>query len=400
MADIFEQLKMKIIIDAKDLQILKTYIADKYPDAAPRRKALILSDAIHQILDQQLQPFEGDHRVLIKKRLFERLQPDTQFNINAFHVFEACSLLESQTEEFWDSLGRWAAMHQDQVPDRKILQDMVLQIRRIFTQREVPSEEKANISKTENMGAKETINGQDNASASANINTTEIKNTMNRLSRWRNKWRGRYAVSVAAAVICGLFMVVQWNRPVSEEQHFSKTAYLPTETLGRAVSQLNFRENQLRPEVHITERAPRMPMALRYRAVDQDALRRYLESKDSMLAQTPYFENILQVAEQFDIHPLLIFAITGQEQGFVPKSHPKAQKIVNNPYNVFGSWETYNTDITDASEIAARTLVNLSQDCPEGTDIFQWINRKYAEDPNWHVGVSQIFKKLVVIAGE
>lgn len=68
--------------------------------------------------------------------------------------------------------------------------------------------------------------------------------------------------------------------------------------------------------------------------------------------------------------------------------------IANNPFNVFHSWQEYNTNIYDSSRIAARTVINLSKDKPIDTDIFEWINNKYAEDKGWGRGVKGIFQKL------
>jgi len=115
---------------------------------------------------------------------------------------------------------------------------------------------------------------------------------------------------------------------------------------------------------------------------------------DSLLSQSPYFEAILETAEAYNLNPLLLFAITGQEQGFVVLTESNAHRMANNPFNVFGSWQKYNTNIYDAAAIASRTIVLLSQDCPEGMNPLTWINRKYAEDKNWWVGVSKILDHL------
>src|SRR5690606_7833302 len=121
----------------------------------------------------------------------------------------------------------------------------------------------------------------------------------------------------------------------------------------------------------------------------------YLESKSSVLADQPYFDAIISAAEDFDLHPVLLFAITGQEQGFVPKTNKQHKEIANNPFNVFHSWQDFNTNIEQSAEIAARTVFNLSKDRPDDVDPFTWINRKYAEDPKWSDGVRSIFATIV-----
>lgn len=132
-----------------------------------------------------------------------------------------------------------------------------------------------------------------------------------------------------------------------------------------------------------------------YAPFDTEAVRTYLAGRNSLLAERPYFEAIVESARRHGIDPLLLFAVAGQEQGFVPKSAKKAKQIANNPFNVFNSWETYNTNISDSSGIAAKLLAKLAAGIPEGEEPFAWMNRTYAEDPRWSDGVRAIYDKLI-----
>lgn len=131
-----------------------------------------------------------------------------------------------------------------------------------------------------------------------------------------------------------------------------------------------------------------------YKSIDEGTLKNYLISRKSVLADEPYFSTIMQAAKSNDINPVILFAITGQEQGFVSKKSSDAYRIANNPFNVYGSWKKYNTDIRDSSQIASITLLRLYEGCPDGTDPIKWINRKYAEDKNWHIGVNAIIEEI------
>lgn len=131
-----------------------------------------------------------------------------------------------------------------------------------------------------------------------------------------------------------------------------------------------------------------------YREVDKSSLKKFLQTRNSLLEEEPYFSTIINTAKNFNVNPLLLFAITGQEQSFVPKSNANAKEIANNPFNVFNSWQNYNTDIKDSSEIASRTVVNLSLGRPENIDPFKWLNNKYSEDSLWFVGVKSIYTCL------
>lgn len=137
-----------------------------------------------------------------------------------------------------------------------------------------------------------------------------------------------------------------------------------------------------------------LPNIFKFKKIDENQLKSFLEFKESLLVYEPYFSTILNTAEKFNLNPLLLFAICGQEQSFVPIHHNNSIKIANNPFNVFNSWQVYNTDIKDSSEIASRTVVNLCVNLPKDSDPFKWINKKYSEDPNWHKGVKSIFKEL------
>lgn len=151
------------------------------------------------------------------------------------------------------------------------------------------------------------------------------------------------------------------------------------------------------PQIEMIQAPPAdvgMPAEFRFQPIQADAVKDYLNSRDSLLAEEPYFSAIVSQAEAFDLNPLLLFAIAGQEQGFVPKSHKQAAKIANNPFNVYHSWQQFNTDISHSAEIAARTIVRRTAERPEGYDPFVWLNMTYAEDPGWARGVRQIFEKL------
>ena len=145
---------------------------------------------------------------------------------------------------------------------------------------------------------------------------------------------------------------------------------------------------------------PGIPKYFEYKDISTENLKNFLNSKNSILADEPYFSAILKSSKDFNLNPLILFAITGQEQHFVPKSEKDAKKIANNPFNVFHSWQEYNTNIKDSSTIAARTVVNLCKDRPPKEDPFKWINQKYSGDKNWWKGVKAIYEELNAIVKE
>ena len=135
---------------------------------------------------------------------------------------------------------------------------------------------------------------------------------------------------------------------------------------------------------------------LKYKSIKPDLLKEYLENKNSYLSEDYYIDMFIQVAKDYNVNPLLLVAITGQEQNFVPRDHPDAELMKNNPFNVFISWKRYNTNFEDACKIAARTVLTSSEDRPIDYDPIKWINKTYAEDNDWHIGVSYFFNELTV----
>lgn len=137
-----------------------------------------------------------------------------------------------------------------------------------------------------------------------------------------------------------------------------------------------------------------VPGYLKYKDINRQLLKKYLNKRNSILIDEPYFSSIIESAKKHNLNPILLFAIAGQEQGFVPRDHPFSKKIANNPFNVYGSWEKYNTNIINSSEIAAGTVKKLLQNRPYQVDPFDCINKRYAEDSNWAKLVKILFEEI------
>ncbi len=136
------------------------------------------------------------------------------------------------------------------------------------------------------------------------------------------------------------------------------------------------------------------PSFLGFSPINKERMQGYLKRKNSLLANEPYFSAIMHSAAVADVNPVLMFAIAGQEQGFVRRGSENAALIINNPFNVFSSWIEYNTNINDSSQIAAETIKNILSDREKGENPFQWLNKTYAEDPKWWIGVERIFLEI------
>lgn len=165
-------------------------------------------------------------------------------------------------------------------------------------------------------------------------------------------------------------------------------------TLRKSSDSLNYLYSQAKVSEEAEKLTQHLPKSFQYKVINEEALKSYLQARSSLLISEPYFSSIIQVGKDFNINPILLFAITGQEQGFVPQNQDSATQIANNPYNVFCSWQDYNTNIIDSTQIACRTIINLSKDKPESVDTLVWINRKYSADQNWSNGVRTLYNDI------
>ncbi len=151
--------------------------------------------------------------------------------------------------------------------------------------------------------------------------------------------------------------------------------------------------NRLMPDV--------LPGELAFKQVDAAAVSAWLANRKSMLAnQVDVFE---RVGRKYNVNPLLLVAITGQEQSFVPEG--SSVKMLGNPFNVYGSWVDYSPGLEKSAEIAAKTINKLSLNRPPEVHPLQWINSPsnprgmYATDRTWWVGVSKFLRELERTAG-
>lgn len=134
------------------------------------------------------------------------------------------------------------------------------------------------------------------------------------------------------------------------------------------------------------------PNAFPYKEIDHRAFMTYLSQKRNGLIGDPknYYKVII-MAKEHDLDALLLFAIIGQEQNFVLRDQTDATKILNNPFNVYHSWEDYNTNLSESTLIAINTIKNRLKTCPDESDPIIWLNKTYAEDPNWYKGVTSFY---------
>ena len=375
MIDILEKLKHKEIINDKNVLELRNYISNKYPHLSSYEASMMFANSIHKIIDNNIKHFDKKHRDEIKKSLISKSVNKSSFNINADEIFYAFISLNIDSDRCLDDLTDWMNENQDIEVSKEYLLDFITEVHKYDKEHLIDVIH--NIIEEVDFNRKDDIkNNSKEKTAVREINITDNQPNSKIVSSDNVQ---KFAKSKNLGIITGIFLITL----------LSLSIYIKIMNTEKVIP---VKADDV--EVSETRTINELPSEFKYKDIDIEKLRVWLNNRDSKLADEPYLTTIIKTAERFDINPLFLISITGQEQGFVPRSNEYAAEIVNNPFNVYGSWLKYNTDISDSTEVAAITIVNLSKNRPSDIDTVKWINRKYAEDENWHKGVTKIFYML------
>ncbi|KAB3531101.1 hypothetical protein [Alkaliphilus serpentinus] len=355
MEDFSTELKGIKILNKRDINSLNLFIKEKYPHYNPGKRAKVLANTIHKLINESLSTYPEKCRSQIVKKILQGGFLSRPEGISMYDIFEASLNLIESDPQLIDSFYTWTNSHLNKPINIDTFKNYTMH-----------KNEDLTIGKEEEFAEKIVDLGEEISS----IDDKDLGRDMKKLMAIN-----KVSVGCILLILMSVF-----------------TVFLHKSKVNKALAE-DF-ASSIHVEMMTSSIHPHLPHYFHYRSINVDGLIGYLNQRNSILADEPYFSSVMNVAKEFHLNPLVLFAIAGHEQGFVPRNHPQALKIANNPYNVYNSWQTYNTDIIDSTRIAARTVINSSVDRPEGKDPFQWINRRYAEDQNWWRGVSSIFKRL------
>lgn len=151
--------------------------------------------------------------------------------------------------------------------------------------------------------------------------------------------------------------------------------------------------------------AGRVDISIAYQPLNIQAMHDYLAARNGVgtrMADMGILTMVDRVGKEYNLDPYLLLAITGAEQSFVPNNNPNADRIIRNPWNTFGSWQNTDHSTEESARYAAKAIVKLQQDKPEGMSPLQWMNQPrgvnprgfYAEDSRWATNVGVILDML------
>lgn len=368
------------VLSAGEIVRLKKYIEQKHTNLDAQQRLSIWSDAAHRIIENRLPDFPDE----VKRRLrSELLQKNSEsFVIHQDDALRECVTLDLSQEELMAPLVSWVSSKLD-LPEGEMVDNDKFVRDTLLRQSKEPTVQHLSLQSLE----EEWLQVEQNVIVSTVIEEVAITKVYepspSHLSdflmlNWNNK-KLRHKISITIVSVCLIALLIVLFYPTAPPSVALEEPLALTTPIIESDDQL----------------VDGIPTELRYVDVNKQRLKRYLQQKNSVLADEPYLTAIIESSKQYDIHPLLMFAITGQEQGFVPKDHKNVKEIANNPFNVFGSWESYNTTIEGSATIAAKTVYNVSSRRPGASHPIEWLNQTYAEDPNWWKGVTWFFETML-----
>ncbi|WP_017755377.1 hypothetical protein [Calidifontibacillus oryziterrae] len=387
MNSINKQLSQEEIVNPMLIQQIQQQINLQFPHYTSKQKAFKLATMIHNKIDQSLPNYSNTTKKNVRNALLVTKLSPNSFTINSKDIIDT-SIHIARNEELETSLPRWiqskfnieptsienyvnnlieertkienemtrGGKDEFLIPQQNLKRDSKQNVRSVLSYSEIAATSYTDVAENRSLGF-------------GDLHTNVFPE-----KPFRGKKKNMLVAIVAFLIMIILATIV--DRAFETSNEINNVEIIEANAV-----------TYIRP-------ANELPSYLQYEPINESALRTWLDGRNSILADEPYFSTIVTVANRHNLHPFLLFAITGQEQGFVPRTHENATEIANNPFNVFHSWQDFNTNILESSQIAAKTIINLSEERPENADPFQWINRKYAEDPNWWKGVSSIFTTL------
>ncbi len=373
---IIQELQQKVIIGDREIQKIHRYIEGKYRSYTPKQKEQAWVYITLRYVAKKLEPFSDEHKRCILQQLSRIITLGSTIKpLYADDILRACLMVQPKEEMFFACMICWMNENQKHIFPTEAMNVFLEQVETYGIHLG-----------DQTLGETVTILEQKVAQARQTlVLNSSIREIMKNIERKIFHKKGQSI----ACMLCIIMLIFSFLYR-AEPRHM-----MIADAIG-AEPPIYIDPQQ--EEILHQEESP-LPPDLQYKQIDPEDLREWLQKRGSILEEEPYFSAILDGAKEHNIHPLFLFAIVGQEQGFVLRSHPRAEEIANNPFNVFESWQKYNTTIADSVQIACKTILRLSKGRPPYEEPIRWINSRggqggYAVDENWTKGVSLLFNQL------
>jgi len=385
MEHILEGLEQNIILSDEIVLNLKNDIRRSYPSADSKYRARLLSESLHERLDSHLNGLHEDLRSEVRISVFKNSIQENHINVSQMDIVQEVMQAEMKPRDLYVYMTEWFSNYTDAQLEFEQVHLMLSEINPDLA--------------TEDIF--EHLNEQENTSFPTQSSiSVKIRLIFNKIGSELKKIYKLKSYKLAI-ILLSLLMVLPImfiaNFLLEEDPSIHKISFVHASSILNYQTQLDIERSNIVHEIFYREQ-PGYPEFLEFVNLNYASVVDYLHSRNSSFTNEDYLEIIYAVGEEYDVHPLLLLAIIGQEQGFVPKDSPYATRILNNPFNVYTSWTNYNTNLRDSCEVAAGTIRVILRERPVGENPFRWLNTRYAEDPNWWKGVQELFYTLLAHA--
>lgn len=367
-------------MDKNTVSKIHKYIDKKYSQNTDSDKDTIIKDALNRVVSKELGSFEISEKEIVVEGITERALNNKDEDVTNYDVVEVCTERVQFQDQSFEVIENWISKNVDEPIED--IREVLVDIQDIKILQYEPCVENKTHEEELVYTAPEKLE-----------ETAEKKSYIRTLMSRVNPKMGYTISKVAffgAMILAFVLLNYKENVGMAEtNSHAAQEAY--KKEMLEVYNEYSEAVNGEKVDYDILACHPFLPKYFDYLEVDEVKLKEYLNKRNSLLTEDRYFYDIIKSAKEFNLNPLILFAITGQEQGFVPRTDRDAEKIANNPFNVFVSWKHYNKDLKDSSEIASRTVINLAKGNENNMNVFKWINRLYADDPHWYKGVEHLF---------
>ncbi len=388
----FRQLMARPVIRLEDVSALRAHIESRHPEHDSQLRAELMAEGINRMLDSALTGLEPEVREGIRKKLISEHLIAGRQSILKMDVLNRVLALDMKPDQLLAKTWGWYVLNTGHsVP----LTDFMEQVSPYLPHR---VREAIRDAEDRAQSYQATARRQEPSAGAALSRTPSggfsAAEAFGRLKAYRLTPRGRRVViaSVCLVAVAAALPALLKPAPLAPAgehgAHVTSAVFAPPKEYRPALSPARL------------DNALEKPGYLKYRNISIERLKEYLARKDSMLLTADYLDQLLSYSLEKDLNPLLLIAIIGQEQNYVPQGHRYANRIIENPFNIYGSWETHPVGFTASMKEACYTINLALSERPPYVDPFVLINGRYAEDPHWYLGVKVIFRDLMAVAGE
>lgn len=377
MNELLRKLNKEIVINDLIVKKMKYEINMLFYDYPSKEKANMLATKINGQLDASLKGISYEDKESIRKLIilnsFLVLPNPVSEHINYGHVFTTLTNYDDQEVDTKVRLMQWLDDNTEISYEESSLTQYIKQYKIIESGKTVRT-----AATTYEPTYKRRSIGEETKTRQKPIDDAVYKYRLKRQVIW-------IPITIILIIIMYGFMTSPLYETKDDNMEFIEPE-LFDDTLINSLDGLL--EDVLKVNIRI------IPDEYKYQSFHLKSVYAYLDDKNSMLVEDNYLSTINRLSEKYYVNPLLLIAIIGQEQGFVPRDHEYANEIINNPYNVFGSWIDYNTHFEESTIICLNTITTALESRPEGKDLIEFLNKKYSEDKNWSVGVKYFYTAL------